>query len=57
MESCMGSLCSKRFRLVSEQKRPWKGIFGFEREIKQEPWAIDSESIRARGIIVNYHYY
>ena len=25
------SLGSKRFRLVSEQKRQWKGIFGFDR--------------------------
>ena len=25
------SLRSKLFRLVSEQKKPWKGIFGFDR--------------------------
>ena len=30
------SLRSKRFRLVLEQKRPWKGIFGFDRA-RNEP--------------------
>ena len=35
------SLRSKRFRLVLEQKRPWKGIFGFDRarnETRTKKW-------------------
>ena len=41
------------FRSKKRPWKDWKGIFGFDREIKREPWAnIDSESIRARGIMM-----
>ena len=31
MQATESSLRSRCFRLVSKQKRPWKGIFGFDR--------------------------
>ena len=51
MESWIACVASVSVWFRSK-KRPWKGIFGFDREIKREPWATDSESIRARGIII-----